>query len=474
MTEIKWFKLDSHIFDSAEMRYLGKLNERGAAYQLIWIKLLCEAAKRGDGGRIYVYKDSYVTPRQLSMLVDMNEDVLTDALSLFDALGMVKYDDISGLVIRNFSDYVGYGFASDEYDRDAEYEEAEAPEISEEEKKRERNREAQRRWRERQKIRKAEATEADSATDLSAEDKIIRSNYERNNRNNGVTESNNSVITRNENRNNSVITRNMERNESNDYTVISSPKNIFIEENRIDKNRIDESRTEDKRKEQITKEENENNYLSRSLSDNAYGDFGIDDGDGSGYLTHKGASHTLASPPPAHAEEKERDTVKRSYGIFENVYLTDGELRELEARFGGALPSLIEDLSTGMESEGKSYSNHYATLLRWGKNKYAPRVKPSCESGEPLASFGQGAGDNRADSFAARGCGGSVRRECGDDGEENSPRDAPNWRGGGFGAQKKDSYRGGYESVRHLTKEEAEEAFRLALERSEKDFASDE
>ena len=465
MTEIKWFKLDSHTFDRAEFKYLGKADENGALYQLCWIKLLCEAAKRGEGGRIYIYKDRCVSLRELSILIDMDEDVICDALSLLVAFGMVKYDETSGLVIKNFSEYVGEGYGTREEYADPEGEEEFAEqELSEEEAKRERNREAQRRWRERQKERKATVKETDN-------DVILRN-----------TESNDTVINSNSKHNDTVIQRNTERNENNAYTVISSPKNIFIEENRIE-----ESRIEDKRKEEIRKEKTNNN-LSHSLSDNAHDGFGVTDGDEDKSVSCKGASHTLASPPPAHAEEKEREEIKCRYGIFNNVYLTESELTRLRAEFGDTLSELIDDLSLGMESEGRSYNNHFATLLRWGKNQYAPRVRQNyaaqksseanaisdpersardSAAGNAIYATKRSGGDTGEGLSAGGGYNGSGRRECGADrSEENSARSAFDPNASGFRTQKKDSYRGGFEPIRNLTREEAEEAFRLALERS--------
>ena len=233
MTDIKWFKLDSHTFDTARMKYIGKVDKNGALYQLIWIKLLCEAAKLGDGGRIYVYKGRSIRLGELAILLDMEEEQVGDAMALFDALDMVKCDDLSGLVIKNFSDYVGegYGVYEDSSGLDGEEEFAEREyEMTEEELKRERNREAQRRWRERQREIKSEAQEKQNGLSLNKADRnngVIQSN-------DGVINRNKTVISSNSNRNDTVIERNTEHNENNADSVISSPKNIFIEEKRIE------------------------------------------------------------------------------------------------------------------------------------------------------------------------------------------------------------------------------------------------
>ena len=415
LTDIKWFKFDPHTFDTAQMRYLGGAHERGALYQLVWVKLLCEAAKCGDGGRIYIFKGRVITTRELSVIFGMDEDTVAMAVCLLTDMGLLKYDGESGLVVRDFSDYLGEGYLGavreEEPVEDRLDTEDEEAELSEEEIKRERNREAQRRWRERNKQKKA----------ANKENSVI---LHGGNSNNSVTQSeknrNESVIISNSERNCTVIERNTERNESNTDSVISPPKNIFIEENRIE-----ESRIEDKRKEEIRKEENENNFLSPA--------------------------------PPRGAcaktrEMKNTENVNNCYGIFNNVYLSADEYERLRAEFGDILPELIEDLSCAMESEGRSYNNHFATLLRWGKNKYAPkrRLAPSGEyrKGEQ-ASYGGAGGNGGNGGYYSRG---------GENAGGNYGQDS--------GAQKKNSYRSGYEPIRNLTREEAEEAFRRALERT--------
>jgi hypothetical protein len=61
---------------------------------------------------------------------------------------------------------------------------------------------------------------------------------------------------------------------------------------------------------------------------------------------------------------------KKKYGEFENVLLTDIEHSKLDDRFGTSLTSLIiEELSGYVESKGRRYSSHYATLLGWARRK---------------------------------------------------------------------------------------------------------
>jgi predicted phage replisome organizer len=66
--------------------------------------------------------------------------------------------------------------------------------------------------------------------------------------------------------------------------------------------------------------------------------------------------------------DKERDKeIKniKKYGVFENVSLSDEEYSKLEKE--NLLP-IIDDLSLYLNSTGKKYKSHYATILTWDRN----------------------------------------------------------------------------------------------------------
>lgn len=67
--------------------------------------------------------------------------------------------------------------------------------------------------------------------------------------------------------------------------------------------------------------------------------------------------------------ESARKRTKKAYGELCNVFLTDAELRKLVERFNAtAVQRTIDRLSCYMESYGKKYKSHYATLLNWLKD----------------------------------------------------------------------------------------------------------
>lgn len=72
--------------------------------------------------------------------------------------------------------------------------------------------------------------------------------------------------------------------------------------------------------------------------------------------------------PSRKSSQKSNDApVKRSYGEFENVLLTEEEYLKVQARIVG-WDKYIEKLSAYMDSKGKTYKNHYSTLLNWARN----------------------------------------------------------------------------------------------------------
>jgi len=68
-------------------------------------------------------------------------------------------------------------------------------------------------------------------------------------------------------------------------------------------------------------------------------------------------------------QEKARHTTlnKGKYGEFENVLLTDNEYQKLKEAFPSDFGQRIENLASYMESQGKRYKSHYATILNWSR-----------------------------------------------------------------------------------------------------------
>lgn len=60
--------------------------------------------------------------------------------------------------------------------------------------------------------------------------------------------------------------------------------------------------------------------------------------------------------------------IKKTYGEFENVKLTDDEYGKLKEKFPD-YENRIESLSIGIDSKGYKYKNHYSTILAWDRKE---------------------------------------------------------------------------------------------------------
>ena len=91
-------------------------------------------------------------------------------------------------------------------------------------------------------------------------------------------------------------------------------------------------------------------------------------------------------PPEIEIELEKEIEIKReiekghpapAYGRYQNVFLTDGELADLQASFPTVWGQYIEKLSEYMASTGKRYQSHAATIRRWAGEDAKKTVTPS-------------------------------------------------------------------------------------------------
>ena len=77
-------------------------------------------------------------------------------------------------------------------------------------------------------------------------------------------------------------------------------------------------------------------------------------------------SDTLPKPK-AKSKPKKITPAKSNYGEYSNVLLTDEEYNKLLIEIPNA-SEYIEKLSSYMESTGKTYKSHIATIRNWFRN----------------------------------------------------------------------------------------------------------
>ena len=82
-------------------------------------------------------------------------------------------------------------------------------------------------------------------------------------------------------------------------------------------------------------------------------------------------------PPEIEKVRPETGHPSHTYGRYQNVFLTDVELADLQTSFPVVWEQYIEKLSEYMASTGKRYQSHAATIRRWAGEDAKKTVTPS-------------------------------------------------------------------------------------------------
>ena len=93
--------------------------------------------------------------------------------------------------------------------------------------------------------------------------------------------------------------------------------------------------------------------------------------------TNGGHLSDIRPPEIEIKREIEKGHPVRAYGRYQNVFLTDGELADLQASFPAVWEQYIEKLSEYMASTGKRYQSHAATIRRWAGEDAKKAAPPS-------------------------------------------------------------------------------------------------
>lgn len=80
----------------------------------------------------------------------------------------------------------------------------------------------------------------------------------------------------------------------------------------------------------------------------------------------------------------------RAYGRYKNVILTEAELADLQEEFPTVWNEYIEKLSAYMESTGKKYKSHAATIQRWASEDSQKATSGTKGGGLPDYSYKEG------------------------------------------------------------------------------------
>ena len=92
MSEVKWIKLSTDIFDNRKIRQIEKMPD-GDAIIVIWLKLLILAGDINDNGLVYFTKEIPYTDQLLATHFDRPIAVVQFALRTFEQFNMIEIVD---------------------------------------------------------------------------------------------------------------------------------------------------------------------------------------------------------------------------------------------------------------------------------------------------------------------------------------------------------------------------------------------
>lgn len=92
MSEIKWIKIATDIFDDEKMCLIDALPDRDAII-VIWIKLITLAGKLNTNGVLAISKDIVYTDEMLAQTFHRPLDTVHTALEIFEKFGMIEKID---------------------------------------------------------------------------------------------------------------------------------------------------------------------------------------------------------------------------------------------------------------------------------------------------------------------------------------------------------------------------------------------
>ena len=163
MSEVKWIKITTDMFDNRKIRHLRRLPD-GNNVVLIWVMLLTMAGRCNSGGMIFLTENIPYTPKMLADELGFEENTVQLALASLERLNMIVADG-------GFFSIAGW----DEYQN-----------IEGMDKIRESKRLAQARWRAKQKaiaeISTVDSTEIESNNAEEDKDKELDKDIDRDNK----------------------------------------------------------------------------------------------------------------------------------------------------------------------------------------------------------------------------------------------------------------------------------------------------
>lgn len=101
MSEVKWVKVSTSIFDDEKIKFISCLPNRDTIFY-IWIRLIVIAGRCNAGGYVLLTENIPYTEDMLCVFMNRSLDTIKYALDTFRRLGMIDVDS-KGIYILNFN-----------------------------------------------------------------------------------------------------------------------------------------------------------------------------------------------------------------------------------------------------------------------------------------------------------------------------------------------------------------------------------
>lgn len=104
MSEVKWIKITTDMFDNRKIKAIRKLPE-GNNIILIWVMLLSLAGRCNASGMIFLTENIPYTNKMLADELDFEESIICIALDTLEKFGMITRDENLFISVNNWSEY---------------------------------------------------------------------------------------------------------------------------------------------------------------------------------------------------------------------------------------------------------------------------------------------------------------------------------------------------------------------------------
>jgi predicted phage replisome organizer len=102
MSQVKWIKINTDIFDNKKIKLIESLPEADAIFK-IWIHLIVLAANSNDNGMIYLSEKMPYTIDMLAIIFNKPINIVKLALSTFQQFDMITISENNYIMLNDWS-----------------------------------------------------------------------------------------------------------------------------------------------------------------------------------------------------------------------------------------------------------------------------------------------------------------------------------------------------------------------------------